>query len=222
MSVTVWGTASKVGGIAAELSPSGTVIGGHSYDEISLELPDEGIVVDLDHAPGSEVGSVVYGEVSESGQVNLVGVVGGVDLDAAEEPIFFSPSLTMIGGSVGDGDISYIARIAELRSVALTLSPLTLGAQPVRWRAGDLRSSVDRAQWPISVGSSDPLLGRAIEHCSRELRHRSATRIVDRRPGDDYAVFGLRPGDRAPADLRSRTLPNGLRIGPPGRILSVR
>jgi hypothetical protein len=45
-------------------------------------------------------------------------------------------------------------------------------------------------------------------------------RIVDRR--DNGNPWQLRAGDRAPSDWETRTLPSGLRIGPPGRILSVR
>jgi hypothetical protein len=113
----------------------------------------------------------------------------------------------------------YVAREALLLGVSLTLDPANLDAKPLRWRAGDLRDAGVRRSWPITTASADPLLGRAIEHCSpRELRHRSATRIVDLRDGGSNP-FGLRP---APYSWETRALPGGLRRSAHvGRVLRV-
>jgi hypothetical protein len=194
---------------------SGEVAGGHAYDEIELELPERGLAVDLDH-DGQRRGEVVYGEVAKDGRINVVAVLDEGDwLDQVEEPVYFSPELTMIGGSVGNGKTSYIARIAELRSLALTLDPLGLGARPVSWRSGDARRRPDRSGWAGIW--REPLLHRAVEH-GLETRSR---RLVDlRAQADDW--HGLKPGDVAPTDWGSRRLPNGLlRSAHVGRIIRV-
>jgi hypothetical protein len=224
--MTIWGCASKVGGIAAEVDSSGETIGGHSYDEIALELPADGVIVDLDH-DGEARGSLVYGEIADDDRVNVVAVLeDGRWLDAVEEPIYFSPCMEMVGNGVHER--SYIAREAQLLGLALTLSPLTLGAQPIKHLAGDVRNTVDRMSWPgFSSPSNHPLLHRAVDHLATfprvELRHRTASRLLDLRERSSPAWHGLKPGDRAPSDLESRMLPNGLwRSGHAGRVLRVR
>jgi hypothetical protein len=221
---TLWGCASRIGGLAVEQSAHGETIGGHSYDELALELPDRGVALDLDHQPGTQCGTLVYGEVADDGRLNVVAVLDDDWITRVEEDVFWSPEMEMVGDVLHD---SYVARLAELRSLALTLSPLTVGAQPVRFRSGDVRSSADRQGWEISWRSQAPLLARAVDHLDgfprTGLRHRSASRLVDLRQRDGGAWHGLREGDPAPADLRSRVLPNGYwRSGHAGRILSVR
>jgi hypothetical protein len=58
VSVTIWGTASKIGGLAATYSPWGTLMDAHSYDELAVELPEGDIGVDLDH-DGRAIGRLV-------------------------------------------------------------------------------------------------------------------------------------------------------------------
>jgi hypothetical protein len=91
-----------------------------------------------------------------------------------------------------------------------------------RGHVGDLNEREHADLLAAATDSSDPLLGCAIEHCSRELQHRSASRIVDlRERAADWQ--GLRPGDRVPSDWNSRVLPNGLwRSAHAGRIIRVR
>jgi hypothetical protein len=214
---TITATLGKLGGLSVATDSLGELAGASSFDEVDLELGSA--MIDADHDQRRR-GEIVRAEIGETGQLAVVAVLDEGDwLAEVEEPVYLSGMYEMRGKDVRRD--FYVAREAQLLGASLTLSPANLDARPLRWYRGDLRSSADRAHWPISVGSNDPLLGRAIEQCSRELQHRSATRIVDLR--ERAGTFhGLRPGDPAPRDLQSRTLPNGLRIGPPGRIISVR
>jgi hypothetical protein len=104
----------------------------------------------------------------------------------------------------------------------LTLNPLTLGAQPIRWRRGDVRRSADRATWAGFAPSNDPLLTRADEYLgSRSLETRSR-RLIDLRTVTTPSGSMKAPG-RGPGELQSRQLPNRLsRSAHAGRIVSVR
>lgn len=70
-----------------------------------------------------------------------------------------------------------------MRGLSVTLEPATLGLTPIKSRAGDLRSSVDRGKWPMTWRSNDRLLARALDSLGSGLgvEHRAATRIVDQR-----------------------------------------
>jgi hypothetical protein len=215
MKATVWGCASRIGGLAAHTSLTGRIVGGHSYDELEAELPENGIEIDLDH-DGKRVGEMVYGEIADDGRLNVVAVLDDDRITRVDEDVFWSSEMMMIGDVKHD---SYIAKRAELRSLALTCDPLTVGAWPVRWRTGDVRSSADRGSWAGIW--REPLLQRAVECLgSRSLETRSR-RLVDLRERDtDF--HGLKPGDRAPSDWNSRVLPNGLwRSAHAGRVLRV-
>jgi hypothetical protein len=215
---TISATLGRVGGLAAHYSAFDTLTGAASFDEIDLELGSA--MIDADH-DGKPRGQLVYAEVGEAGQLQVVGVIDEGDwLAELDEPVFLSGTYEMRGNNVKRD--FYVAREAQLLGASLTLEPANLDARPLRWYPGDLRSSADRRQWPISVGSNDPLLGRAIEQCTRELQHRSVSRIVDlRERAADW--HGLRPGDPVPSGWESRRLPNGLwRSVHAGRILSVR
>jgi hypothetical protein len=63
----------------------------------------------------------------------------------------------------------------------LTCSPATHGAQPIGFRVGDVRDSLDRFKWPISWGHTTPLLQRSVDWRSGLREHSAAERIVDRR-----------------------------------------
>jgi hypothetical protein len=217
---TVWGTASRIGGIAAERDALDRFVSGHSYRDLATELPEDGVALDLAH-DGWPIGQLIYSEIADDDRVLAVGVLDDGDwLERVEQPIYFSPQFVMCGDVRHD---TYIADRAELIGLSLTLRTKTLGANPVNWRAGDVRSSSDRYTWPLSWQSNAPLLRRALDHLGGELRCRSAsaTRIVDRRPDPDAPpTWGLKPGDPAPAHLIRSTLPNGLRVRP-GKILRV-
>jgi hypothetical protein len=224
--VTVWGDAGGPRTIAEERARWGAIevhAGAHSYDELSLELPVAGIVVDAAHDSERPLGELIYAELGEDERLRCVAVLDE-RLDARvfeEHETFFSPLMEMRGKGI-DGTDHYVAREGALLGLALTLATKRVGAQPLRWRSGDVRSSSDRYTWPCTWRASAPLLGRAVDHLGGELRCRSASasRIVDRRPDPDAPPLWGREGDWVPLGQRS-TLPNGLRVRP-GRILSVR
>jgi hypothetical protein len=204
---TVWGRATRIGEIAEEHSAYGFGrLGAHSYDDLATELPEEGIMVDADH-DHVRIGELVYGEITDAGAVNVVCVLDNdrIAEAAAEQPIYFSPELLMVGDVEKP---TYIADRAELIGLALTFSPATLGAVPLEWRHGDVRSEVDTRCWPLSWHYQHPLLDRAErslrgQRLQLRTRHR-ASHLVDLRGGHDVRPTGP------------------LRYGAPGRILSVR
>jgi hypothetical protein len=153
------------------------------------------------------IGELVYGEITDADAVNVVCVLDndGIAEAAAEQPVYFSPELAMYGDVEKP---TYIANRAELIGLALTFSPATLGAVPLEWRRGDVRSGVDTRRWPLSWQYQHPLLERAERHLRGQrlqlrTRHR-ARHLVDLRGGHDAQPTGP------------------LRHGAPGRILSVR
>ncbi len=108
--VTIWGRASTIRGLACERSATGRIIGGHSYDDLALELPDDGVPVDLDH-DGEPLGRLIYGEIAKGGGVDVVAVLDNDRIQQVEHDVFFSPLLMMIGDGVNER--SYIARRAR-------------------------------------------------------------------------------------------------------------
>jgi hypothetical protein len=216
---TISATLGRVAGLAAHYSDyDDSLTAAASFDEIDLELGSA--IIDTDH-DGKPRGQLVYAEVTDQDRLQVVGVIDEGDwLDELDEPVFLSGTYEMRGNNVRQD--FYVAREAQLLGASLTLEPANLDARPLRSYRGDLRDAGDRRSWPISTASSNPLLGRAIEQCTRELQHRSASRIVDlRERAADW--HGLRPGDPVPSGWESRRLPNGLwRSGHAGRILSVR
>jgi hypothetical protein len=100
---------------------------------------------------------------------------------------------------------------------------------PIGWKSRD-GELIDgnspgrtRSAWPISWGTSTPLLQRCVDW-RQGLRERCAPeRIVDRRHRDDNPGQ-FREGQYVrPGDFRSRELPGGLRKSAHrGRIISVR
>jgi hypothetical protein len=220
---TVWGVATQIGGLAAAYSATGGVAAAHSFDDLALELPEDGVPVDLDHDQVAR-GELAYAELATDGRLHAVAVLDDGDwLEPVleEREVFFSSLLELRGRSIDTSD-TYIAREARLLGLSLTLDPATLGARPVSVRRGDFRHSPDRGSWSASWRLNDPLLARASDYSNAQpWRYRSASpaRIIDRRPNED-----LPPGLREGALVRygSSSLPGGLRRGQPGRILSVR
>jgi hypothetical protein len=175
---TAYGTIARIGQPAAERSASGRTIGAHAFKSVDLQLGSA--MIDLDHN-GQQAGEIVYCEVSEDGQIKLVGVIDNGDrLDQVGEPVYLSGLWEIRGGAAGN---TYIAREAQLLAAALTLDPCTVAALPVRWLPGDIRRSVDRFTWPGSWRYNMPLLGRALARVeqfgSGQLEQRTATCIVD-------------------------------------------
>jgi HK97 family phage prohead protease len=178
VSTTVWGTATRVGEVAAHYNRFGDLIDAHSYKSLSLELPGDGVVIDADH-DHVDRGRLVYAELGQDDALRCVAVVDA-DLTGVEEPIYFSGEFELRGDV---GKRVYVARQAALLGLSLTFSPATLGARPVGVRAGDVRRSIDRFRWPSSWRWSDPLLGRAVDSLGSGLgvERRSATCITDQR-----------------------------------------
>lgn len=221
MKATVWGVATRIGDIAAIRTRSGRIADAHSYDDLALELPADGVPFDLDHDPETRCGQLIYGELADDGRLSVVAVLDNDWIGQVPEDVFWSPTLLMAGNV---NKPVYIAREARLRSLALTFNPATLGAVPVRWRLGDVRDPADRSTWPFTWRSAEPLLARALDYNGTDWRSRdrTATHIVDLRYRDN-GYPGLRDGARVrTGEFVSRELPNGLRKSAhPGRILRV-
>jgi hypothetical protein len=213
---TISAVLGKLGGISAHYNAFGELTDAQAFDELDSELA--GTVLDIDHNH-EPAGEVVYVEISPENRIGLVAVVDGewIHEAANENPVYVSGEYVMRSRS--SAGPTYVAELGTLVGAAVTWTPARIGeVRPARLWPGDVRRSSDRNCWPISFGSQDPLLGRAVEHGSWASETR---RVVDRRPGDDNP-WQLRAGDRVPTDWQTRTLPGGLRRGPPGRIISVR
>jgi hypothetical protein len=178
------------------------------------------IDLDHDHRP---IGQLAFGEIADDGRLNCVAVLDDDAITLIEQPVYFSTECLMLGADVRER--SYVAREAQLLSLALTCAPATVGAREVSWLRGDFRDSTTRRTWPIGWRSDAPLVARALDHQGSSLRTRSAARLVDRRAdaGSDYPWGELSAHAwRARGDCGHRRPEGGPRYGPPGRILSVR
>jgi hypothetical protein len=212
---TISAVLGKLGGISAHYNAFGELTDAQAFDDLDSELAGTVLDVDHNHEP---VGEVVYVEVSPENWIGLVGVVDGdwIQEAANENPVYVSGEYVMRGRS--SAGPSYIAELGSMVGAGLTWTPARVGdVRPVKLWPGDVRRSTDRRSWPISFGSQDPLLKRAVDHGSWASE---TLRVVDRRPSDDNP-WQLRAGDRVPTDWQTRTLPGGLRRGPPGKILRV-
>jgi hypothetical protein len=223
MTMTVWGDAGGPRTIAEERRRWGAIelhAGAHSYDSLSLELPADGVIVDLDH-DGQPVGSLVHAELGADDRLRCVAVVDErLERAFEEREVFFSPKMAMYGKGIDQSD-TYIAREGELLGLSLTFATKRLGAWPLRHRSGDLRSEGDRRLWPVSW-RSDPLLARAVDGMAgiplTELRQRTAARIIDLHPDEDLPP-GVQEGMLVARPRQQ--LAGGLRYGAPGRVLKV-
>lgn len=187
MKTTVFGLAGGEHQPAAYQTRGGTLSGAHAYARLELNLPPGGVPVDLDH-DGAPIGEVVYGEVDTDGRLRLVAILDDDAITRVPGAIYFSTT-TLNRGAVGTRT-RYYADSAELLSIALTLDPASVAAQPVTVMAGDLRSTSDRSRWEISWRSQRPLLGRALDHLGTTPRHRTATRLLDRRDQPELHEHG--------------------------------
>jgi hypothetical protein len=213
---TISAVLGKLGGISAHYDVLGRLESAQAFDDLDDQLG--GVTLDIDHNH-EPAGEIAYVEVSPEGQLGLVGVVDGDWLQevAEEQPVYVSGEFATFNRSSAGS--TYVAERAALLSAALTWTPARLGARAARLWPGDVRRSSDRYNWPISWGTQDPLLKRAVDHGSWAT---NVPRVVDLRD-DGSNPLGLKPGDLAPpGSYRSRDLPGGLRRGAPGRILSVR
>jgi hypothetical protein len=173
--------------------------------QVSLELPPDGCPVDLDH-DGRKIGEVVHAKLRCDDRLPVVAVIDGLELDRAEQPVYFSPMMMMM--MIGDGvhERSYVARKAELLGLSLTFATRRVAPRPIEWLPGDVRIAADRGSWPFST-LRIPWIERAAQ---LERRHK-AERILDLRERSD-----------ATADLQYEGPRGRLQYVAPGRILSVR
>jgi hypothetical protein len=197
MTLTVYGTASGTNEISCHRNRYGHVTGAHAFDDISPELPDNGVPVDLGHDPTNIIGKMVYGEITEQGALNIVTVLDGDELTRITEPVFFSPLMTHAGAM---RHRHHVAPMVWLESVALTFDTARVGVQPVAWMRGDIRSQPDRARWPMSWRSEHPLLQRALDTIGDSCTARTAPGLFDRRasldtppPGTGWHDYAGRP-----------------------------
>ena len=185
MKTTVWAVIARVGDVAAERSLTGRLLGGHAFNELDHKLG--GSMIDLDH-DGNTVGEIVYAERGDQDQIEVVGVLDGNWIERVTQPVFMSGEWEMRGSNLEAR--SFVAREAQLRSVALTLDPCNLAARPVQWLRGDLRRETDQRSWSLLWRTDHPLLARAFDQL-RGLgsESRTASQIVDRRArGDDFPL----------------------------------
>jgi hypothetical protein len=190
---TCWGIAHAAGGVSRTYNRSGRLEDAHMIRKLELDLPAPGLTVTLGHDDTAPVvGEVVYAELDRDDRLNVVSVVDD-DWTDVDEDVFYSGefdcrSRSDLGGSV------WIADRAYLIGMALTASPASFEARPLKFMPGDIRESIDRFGWPCSWRWSSPLLERALEHTPRgETR---ARRIVGPPPkieqvgGDAWLVNG--------------------------------
>jgi hypothetical protein len=175
---TVYGIAAIEGGTASyHYRSTGRLERAEAVEKIVEELPSDGVPLDLEHS-GATVGEMIYGELDERGALGVVCIVddpatAGVLADGGE-PVYLSPSLLAIGAGLRSRAVA-IADAGALAALSLTLRPAGHGLHPIGVRAGDVRSSADRATWPLSWRTDSPLLTRAVEQLGD--RGRRVTRL---------------------------------------------
>jgi hypothetical protein len=138
---TVFGVATRIGSIAEERSATGRVMGGHSYDDLSPELPDDGVAVDLDHNGKSAAGSSTARSpttAAYSASSYSTGPRSAVSSKTSTSRLSCSCSVP------ASTNAATSPAKAQLLGLALTLNPATLGAWPADWMPGDVRRSPDR------------------------------------------------------------------------------
>jgi hypothetical protein len=158
---------------------------------------------------------MVYGEVDDSGQLNVVAVLHDDTILRIDTPVYFSPELVTVGPTRSMTRSCAVADLAGLIAIAITTDPAGHGLSPVRIRPGDVRSSAARSSWPLSWKSDDALL----ERCVQELGDHPRVGMLVRHRPPEHELGGWVDYDGRPM----RTPPGGtwLRHGQPGRILRV-
>src|SRR5262249_56022944 len=96
----------------------GGLLGGEGFNEVDHELG--GSMIDLDR-DGNALGEIVYAERGDQDQIEVVGVLDGNWIERVTQAVFMAGAWQM-RGSTREGR-SFVAREAQLRSVALTLDP---------------------------------------------------------------------------------------------------
>jgi hypothetical protein len=178
-------------------------------ERVAEELPNDGVAVTVGHG-GERIGEMVYGEIDDAGQINIVGALRDDTILRIPGPVYFSPELVTVGRGMVRSRA--VADLAGMTALALTTNPAGLGLTTIRTREGDVRSSVARAGWPISWQTDDPLLVRCVEALGTRAR---ATRLLR------HAEPGLGHGWINPDGSPSR-VPGVIRYGPTCPTIAVR
>jgi hypothetical protein len=210
VTVTISGIAARERDVAGYYTRHGHLAEAEAFDTMAEQLPSGGVPVTVGHH-GEVIGQLIYGEIDQAGQVNIVAVLHDDTILKIPGPTYLSPELITVGPSTMTRSRA-IADVAGLIAIALTTDPAGHGLTPIRMRPGDVRRSSARAGWPISWKSADPLL----ERCVAELGdHPRIGMLVRHRPPDADVGLGWVDYDGRPVRL-------GLRHGPGSPILNVR
>lgn len=158
-------------------------------DEIG-DLVDEldPIAITVEHDPTIAVGMLVYGEVNERDEVDVVAVVDDA-VAGISDPVFWSPEIVarfQHSGAVSRADCG------ALVGMSLVSEPAGLALPPIRRMAGDIRSAGDRSTWPMSW-RHDQLLERCADWHDSDWRQRTPTRLHRTAPSGHGTPAGWLP-----------------------------
>jgi hypothetical protein len=221
-SATIVGVACGEDDVGCQYNRSGTVASAESFRELSLDLPAGGVPVDIEH-DGPAIGELIHAEIDAGGRLHATAVIPNADwLLGYEGKVYYSPTLISVGPGVRSRRVA-IADAAGLLALALTSSPATVGAQPVDIMHGDLRRSLDRANWPMSWRTEHPQLTRAVDALPANSFHaeRHRAQRIEREHVVTPDAGPLLHRDAGYADEHGRLHGKDWWHGAPGQILSV-
>jgi hypothetical protein len=96
MTVTISGIAARERDTAATDTRHGYLAEAESFDRMAEELPAGGVPVTLSHG-GEVLGQLVYGDIDDTGQINVVGVLHDDTILKVDVPIYLSPEIVTVG-----------------------------------------------------------------------------------------------------------------------------
>ena len=149
----------------------------HSYGELELELPAGGIKVDCDH-DGVHVGDVVYAEARQRRQAPAVAVLENDGLDQVEQPVFFSPLLSMRGDGIDRSDTYIATRAGRADRFQPHVPDGAARRLPLTVRGGRAISAKLRPLLKVAVHLAKQR--PAARPCARAHRNRPASRDARR------------------------------------------
>ena len=203
MTLTIWGTVARLGGIVEVRAASGRLASAYAIDHLDARLDD--IALTLDHDGHERVGRVVYVEVGERDQVAAVCVVADDELASIDGPVFYSGEYLTHGSRPATG--SFISERARMVGQSHDEKCEHDGA-------GDPLSNGQRARSNRRGRLADVMAGRRAAPGTRTRPHRTAPQrdaqpqLADRRPPlaqRRAAAAGRREG-RGAADGRASAL----------------
>jgi hypothetical protein len=172
VTTTVWGIVGGENTTARTQTHIGQLVSAHSYRELDLELPPDGIRIDLEHRGAPYVGELVHAELGTDRKLRCVAVLD-VDYTEADGQLYFS-------GSYATEEPARAGRDPRSGATDRAVSHRRAGeprraAAPVEKRRRP--PLTHRFKWPISW-RTDQLLARAAAAHSG-WRPRTVTHIVD-------------------------------------------